>query len=72
MALSNPEPSLYLVNGVSDNRGKIHGCFGSTTPIEATVCVWPLFPILPPPMTNAVTIKKSQNGLTPQEKQTAQ
>ena len=72
MALNNPKPSLFPVNGVSDNRGKICGCFGSTTPIEATLCEWPWFPILPPPMTNAVTIKKSQNGPTPREKHTAQ
>ncbi len=72
MAHSNPEPSLYLINGVSDNRGRIHGCFGSTTPIEALVCVWPWFPILPPPMTIVASIEKSQNGLTPQEKQSAQ
>ena len=72
MERSNSDHSLYLVNGVCNSRGLIHGCFESTTPINGTVCVWPRFPILPPPMTSADTSRISQNGLTGLEKRTAQ
>ena len=67
-----PDNSLKLANGVIDNRGRIRGCFGSTTPIEVCICEWPWFPILPPPMKNSGISRKSQDVLPGLGKPTAQ
>ena len=43
---------LCPVNGLSDMTGRIRTQMTSHTPIFAIPCVWPEFPLLPPPMTS--------------------
>ena len=54
--------SLFSINADIDKTGRIRGYFALPTPIEGNVCVWPRFPILPPPMTAEATLEKFTLG----------
>ena len=55
---------LKSINGFFDETGEILGCYESSRPIKDWRCIWPLFLVLPPPMsTNANKRTQSLGGV---------
>ena len=50
MRPNNSGRPFRSINAAVDKNGRIHGCLSTSEPIKGIVCVWPRFPVLPPPV----------------------